>query len=182
MRAPAGMKNHHAYRGGLLEHVVNMMEVALRIADRFPQVDNELLQIGCFLHDIGKIEELAYEQEYGYTDDGQLLGHILLGVDLLERKIRETERLTGDPFPEDTARRLKHMIASHHGAYEFGAPKLPMTLEAIALHYIDNLDAKIHSFEQLLRSDANFDSPWTHYHANLGRKLYKGRSEGEIAT
>jgi len=97
-----------------------------------------------------------------------------MAVSLLENKIREAERLTGEPFPQDTALRLKHLIVSHHGEYEFGSPKLPMTPEAVALYCLDNLDAKIAAFTQLLRDDPNVDSPWTNFNANLGRKLYKG--------
>jgi 3'-5' exoribonuclease len=173
-KAPAGVKNHHAYPGGLLDHVVGLLELVRRVAELYPQLDGELLLVGAFLHDMGKIDELTYERELAYSDAGQLLGHIVLAMTLLDEKIREAERLSGEPFPDETAIRLKHMIASHHGAYEFGSPKLPMTLEAVALHQLDNLDAKIHSFHQLMRDDPNFDSPWTLYHANLGRKLYKG--------
>jgi 3'-5' exoribonuclease len=92
----------------------------------------------------------------------------------LEKKLRETERLAGEPVPDEIVLRLKHMIVSHHGQYEYGSPKLPMTLEAVALHHLDNLDAKLHSFEQLMRDDPNVESSWTNYHASLGRKLFKG--------
>ena len=92
----------------------------------------------------------------------------------MEKKIKEAEDLSGEPFPEELALQLKHMIVSHHGQYEFGSPKLPMTLEAIALHYLDNLDAKIHSFLQIVDEDANADSVWTTFQPSLGRKLYKG--------
>ncbi len=173
-KAPAGVKNHHAYPGGLLDHVVGLLELVLRVGELYPQIDGEMLLLGAFLHDMGKIDELVYERDMAYSDAGQLLGHIILAISLLDEKIREAERLSGEPFPDETAIALKHMIASHHGQYEFGSPKLPMTLEAVALHHLDNLDAKIHSFHQLMRDDPNFDSPWTLYHANLGRKLYKG--------
>lgn len=174
-RSPAGVKNHHAYPGGLLEHVVNLMEVADRIVERYPAIDRDLLLMGCFLHDIGKIEELCSEHGFGYTDAGQLLGHVTLAVTMLDAKLRQAEELGGEPVPEEIALRLKHMIISHHGQYEYGAPKLPMTVEAIALHQIDNLDAKIHNFDQLIRDDVNMDSSWTQYHQSLGRKLFKGR-------
>ena len=97
----------------------------------------------------------------------------------LDKKLREAERLSGEPVPEELVLRLKHMIVSHHGQYEYGSPKLPMTLEAVALHQLDNLDAKIHSFQQLIRDDPNVDSPWTNYHQNLGRKLFKGAPNRE---
>jgi len=172
--APAGIKNHHAYRGGLIEHVVNLMEVSLLIGPRYPQLDTEHLVMGCVLHDLGKLVELSYDRDFAYTDKGQLLGHVVLGVGMLEEKIRETEKLSSEPFPEELALRLKHMIVSHHGEYEFGSPKLPMTLEATALHYLDNLDAKLHAFEKLIDEDANVDSSWTTYFPHLGRKLFKG--------
>ncbi|MEX0939297.1 MAG: OB-fold nucleic acid binding domain-containing protein [Pirellulales bacterium] len=172
-KAPAGVKNHHAYQGGLLEHVLGLCELVLRVADLYPEVDSEMLLMGAVLHDMGKIDELTYERDLAYSDAGQLLGHILIAISILDVKVREADRLSGEPFPEAALLELKHMIASHHGQYEYGSPKLPMTLEAVALHHLDNLDAKLHSFHQLLRDDPNVDSPWTLYHANLGRKLYK---------
>lgn len=179
-RSPAGVKNHHAYMGGLLEHIVNLMEVASRIVDRYPGLDRDLLLMGAFIHDMGKIQELSSERGFAYTDAGQLLGHVVLAVSILDEKVRQAEELSGEPLPEELVLRLKHMIISHHGEYEFGAPKLPMTLEAIALHHLDNLDAKIHNFQQLMRDDANVESSWTQYHQSLGRKLFKGcaRIEG----
>jgi 3'-5' exoribonuclease len=173
-RAPAGIKNHHAYQGGLLQHVVSLMEIILRIAPCYPQIDRDLLLMGAMLHDMGKVAELSYERELAYTDEGQLIGHLVMAVSMLEEKVRETEKLTGEPFPVEVVLRLKHMIVSHHGEYEYGSPKLPMTLEALALYYLDNLDAKIFSFQQQLRDDPNVGSAWTHFNPNLGRKLFKG--------
>lgn len=173
--APAGIKNHHAYRGGLLDHVVSLMELTAVVAPRYPEIDPDLLLMGAFLHDVGKTRELTYERDLAYSDEGQLIGHLVIGVSLVEDKIREAEKLAGEPFPEELRLRLQHMILSHHGEYEFGSPKLPMTLEAIALHFLDNLDSKIHSISGMMREDANDDSPWTPYQASLGRKLYKGR-------
>jgi len=174
--APAGVKNHHAYHGGLLEHVLSLMELTAVVAPRYPDIDRDLLLMGAFLHDAGKIRELPYERDLGYSDEGQLIGHLVIAVGMLDQKVHEAEELSGETFPEELALRLKHMIVSHHGEYEFGSPKLPMTLEAVALHYMDNLDAKMHSLGQLIRDDANTDSPWTPYQANLGRKLFKGES------
>ena len=172
--APAGVKNHHAYRGGLLDHVVSLMELAKLIGPRYPQLDTELLIVGVFLHDIGKVVELSYEREFSYTDEGQLIGHIVLGVELLNARVLDAEKLSGDEFPPELALRLKHMIVSHHGSLEFGSPTVPMTLEATALHHLDNLDAKMQSYGQLLREEAHSDSRWTAYQANVGRKLFKG--------
>lgn len=172
--APAGTKAHHAYHGGLLEHVVNMLEVACRISDLYPAIDVNLLLAGVFLHDLGKVRELSYDAGFAYTDEGQLLGHMMIAVEILTEKIRETETLSGDAFPEETALRLKHMILSHHGTYQFGSSKLPMTPEAIALHHIDNLDAKVHEFSRSIADDPNAESHWTPYSARLDRKLFKG--------
>jgi 3'-5' exoribonuclease len=181
-RSPAGIKNHHAYPGGLLEHVVNLMEVADSVAGHYSILNRDLLVMGVFLHDMGKVEELSSDRGFAYTDAGQLLGHVVLAVTMLDKKLTQAEELLGEPLPEETVLRLKHMIISHHGEYEYGAPKLPMTLEAIALHQLDNLDAKLHNFHQLMRDDANLDSSWTQFHAALGRKLFKGRSEAEVSN
>lgn len=175
-RAPAGVKNHHAYHGGLLEHLVSLMEVASLVAPKYPKLNHDLLVFGAFLHDIGKIRELTYSPDLGYSDQGQLLGHMVQGVVILDAMIAETVRQSGDPFPEPLADQLRHMIVSHHGSYEFGSPKLPMTLEAIALHHLDSLDAKLHSFQQLIEEDVNPSSPWTVYHPSIGRKIYKGNA------
>jgi len=173
-KAPAGIKHHHAYHGGLLQHVTNLMEVVLCVAGRFPMVDRDLLLMGAFLHDMGKVDELSYERAFSYTDEGQMLGHLVMAVGMLEVKIVETEKLMAEPFPVELTLRLKHMIVSHHGQYEYGSPKLPMTLEAVALHQLDNLDAKIHNFYQQLTEDPNVESPWTNFNHATGRKLFKG--------
>jgi 3'-5' exoribonuclease len=173
-RAPAGVKNHHAYHGGLLDHVVSLMEVCARVAPLYPAIDADLLLMGAFLHDLGKVDELGYERAFSYTDEGQLIGHLVMAVGMLEDKVREAEHLTGEQIPPELVLRLKHVIVSHHGEYEYGSPKLPMTLEAVAIHCLDNLDAKLFSFQQLMKDDPNLDSPWTHFNAPLNRKLYKG--------
>lgn len=179
-RAPAGIRNHHAYIGGLLEHVVTLMEAADRLAPIYPELDRDLLIMGIFLHDIGKIRELTYERSLGYSDEGQLLGHLVQGVEILNERVRQIPDLTDEPFPQELLLRLKHMILSHHGTYEFGSPRLPMTPEAIALHHLDNFDAKVHSFSRDIREDANKFSAWTPFNPSLQRKLFKGgSSEGD---
>ena len=135
--------------------------------------------MGAFLHDSGKINELEYEPSFAYSDEGQLIGHLVMGIKILEDKAAETEERSGKPFPEELLLRLKHMIVSHHGEYEFGSPKLPMTPEAIALHFLDNLDAKMHLANQLLTTDVIGDSRWTSYQPSWGRKLFKGNSPTE---
>jgi 3'-5' exoribonuclease len=172
--APAGIKNHHAYRGGLLEHVLSLMENCLLIVPRYAGLDPDLLVMGAFFHDIGKIEELTYEPDLGYSDSGQLLGHVIQGIRILDEKIAETNRQSEEEFPVELADRIRHMIASHHGQYEFGSPKLPMTLEAIALHHLDDLDSKMHRAQQMISDDANSESAWTVYNPAFGRKIFKG--------
>lgn len=172
--APAGIKNHHAYHGGLLEHVLSLMEVAAMVGLHYEGVDVDVLLMGAFIHDIGKVRELTYSPDLGYSDSGQLLGHLVQGVSILDQVIAETEKQSGETFPETLANHLRHMIVSHHGSYEFGSPKLPMTLEAITLHHLDNLDAKLSSVKQLIEEDVNKDSPWTVYHPSMGRKFLKG--------
>ena len=172
--APAGIKNHHAYRGGLLDHVVSLMELVHVVGPRYEALDQDLLMMGAFLHDVGKIHELCYERQLEYSDQGQLLGHVVLGLEIVAAKAQEAERLAGESFPPELLLQLKHLIVSHHGEYEFGSPKLPMTVEAIALHLLDTLDARVHSISAVIREDANSESCWTTYQPHLGRKLFKG--------
>lgn len=176
-QAPAGVRNHHAYLGGLLEHTVTLMDGADRLLPLYPDVNRDLLLMGIFLHDAGKVRELSYAKAFAYTDEGQLVGHVVIGVEMLNEKLAKVSDLTGDPFPLELALRLKHMIVSHHGTYEFGAPRLPMTPEAIALHYLDNLDAKIHSYTRDIREDRNASSAWTPYNQATQRRLFKGLTE-----
>ncbi len=175
--APAGVKNHHAYKGGLLEHVVSLMEVCLVVGPRYKDIDGDLLLLGAFLHDAGKIDELTYDKDLGYSDEGQLIGHVVMGVSMVEEKGRQAAALSGDEFPRELLLRLQHMVVSHHGEYEFGSPKLPMTLEAIALHHLDNLDAKLYSAVQAMKEDVNSDSNWTSYNQAMGRKFFRGGKE-----
>jgi 3'-5' exoribonuclease len=177
-KAPAGIRNHHAYLGGLLEHVVTLLDAADRLAPLYPEVDRDLLLMGIFLHDLGKIRELTYERSFGYSDEGQLIGHLVIGVEMLNDKVRQVRDLTGEPFPLELLLRLKHLILSHHGTYEFGSPRLPMTPEAIALHHLDNFDAKVHSFTRDIKEDRNQGSAWTPYNQSMQRRLFKGSVNG----
>jgi 3'-5' exoribonuclease len=172
-KAPAGVKVHHAYVGGLLEHVVAMMEVADRILPLYPAVDRDLLLIGIFLHDTGKVRELAYESNFSYTDEGQLIGHLPIGIEMLMDRIEGVESLTEEKFPRELLLRLKHMILSHHGTLEFGSPKVPMTPEAVALHAIDTLDTRIHITVREIKDDRT-PSRWTPYNNAMQRRLFKG--------
>ena len=172
--APAGIKAHHAYQGGLLEHVVSLMELAVHVADHYEEVDKDLLVMGAFLHDIGKVRELAFDRGLGYSDEGQLIGHLTIGIEMLDEKIAEAEKLSGEKFPLETALRLKHMVQSHHGEPAYGSPKVPMTFEALALRNLDEMDSKIATFRQIILDDINDGTGWTNYQPNLGRKIFKG--------
>ncbi|MDA8746568.1 HD domain-containing protein [Rubripirellula amarantea] len=171
-KAAAAVTNHHAYPGGLLKHTVDMMELAKLIAPRYPQLDADLLIFGAFLHDLGKIDELAADGEISYTDRGQMLGHIVIGVQMLAEKINQ---LGDADFPSELRLHLEHMIVSHHGILEYGSPKIPVTLEAVALHHIDNLDAKMSSYTSVIEADVSADGNWTNYNPSIGRKLWKKR-------
>lgn len=175
--APAGIRNHHAYLGGLLEHVVTLLDAADRLLPLYPELDRDLVLMGIFLHDVGKVRELSFRRAFAYTDAGQLIGHLVIGVELLNDKARQVPDLTGEPIPEELLLRLKHMIVSHHGSYEYGSPKLPMTPEAMFLNCLDNLDAKVHSFTRDIRADRNNASAWTPFNPSLQRRLFKGAAD-----
>ena len=174
--APAGVKAHHAYVGGLLEHIVSMAEVANKMCDHYQNVDRELLLIGVLLHDLGKVRELGWDPTLVYTDEGQLLGHMNIAVEILNDKLLQARgEMGGDEFDPEVVLRLKHMILSHHGQLAFGSPRVPMTPEAMLLHHIDNIDAKLHEFERMIEDDMNKDAAWTPYNPRIERKLFKGR-------
>lgn len=166
--APAAVQNHHAYLGGLLEHTVSMLQFAKRVCESYPSLRRDLLMAGVFLHDIGKIHEFAYDLSLQYTDAGGLIGHLVIGCSMIEEKAKQIEG-----FPPDLLLLIEHMILSHHGEYEFGSPKLPSTAEAIALHYIDNMDAKLTAIEDIIAGDTNGDSHWTQWQFMFDRRIYK---------
>jgi 3'-5' exoribonuclease len=177
---PAGVKLHHAYVGGLLEHVVSMMDAADKLVPLYPGTDRDLLLMGVFLHDSGKIRELTYNRAFGYSDEGQLIGHLNIGVELLEAMAAKVPDLTGEPVPREVMLRLKHMILSHHGTLEWGSPKVPMTPEAMLLHCIDMMDTRMHQLAREVREDRNNPTAWTPYNHNLGRRFYKGGANGDL--
>ncbi len=172
--AAAAVSHHHAYPGGLLRHTVDLMELSLLVAPRYPKLDAERLLMGAFLHDLGKVEELAGDDEFAYTDRGQLVGHIVIGVQMLGEKIAALDADGATPFPDELRLHLEHFIVSHHGQIEYGSPKLPVTLEAVALHHLDNLDAKLAAYECVIAGDVAADGNWTNYHSAIGRKFWKG--------
>jgi 3'-5' exoribonuclease len=169
-KAPAAKVFHHSYLGGLLEHTLSVSQLAIMTAEHYPDLDGDLLLAGAILHDIGKTEELSFERSIDYSDQGRLLGHIVLGVLMLEEKLA----LIKD-FPPELAMRLKHLILSHHGEFDFGSPKRPKFPEAFALHLIDDLDAKINGLSRLLRQDRQ-EGSWTAFNTLFQRYLFKGDS------
>ncbi|VTS05169.1 3'-5' exoribonuclease YhaM family protein [Tuwongella immobilis] len=176
-QAPAGVRVHHAYIGGLLEHVVAMIDAAERLLPLYPEIDREVLLFGIFLHDSGKVRELVYSRAFGYSDEGQLLGHLAIGCQILEDKIRQVPELTEEPFPAELRLRLQHMILAHHGELQYGSPKVPMTPEAVMLHAIDNLDSRLHIYKREIKEDRG-PSAWTPFNSALQRRIYKGGTDG----
>lgn len=172
-RCPAGIKVHHAYVGGLLEHVVTMMDVAEKILPLYPDVSRDLVIMGILLHDSGKIRELSFTRAFAYSDEGQLLGHLTIGIEMLVEKALRVPDLTGEPFPAELLLRLKHLILSHHGEAQYGSPKVPMTPEAVCLHVIDLMDSRLHIALREIADDRG-DGAWTPYNNAMGRRLYKG--------
>lgn len=173
-RAPAAKNFHHSYIGGLLEHTLSVCQLAERITGHYPELDRDLLIMGAFLHDIGKIRELTFDMRIDYTDEGRLLGHLLQGVAMMDEKLAGMKN-----FPSEVATRLKHLILSHHGQYEFGSPRRPKFLEAFALHLIDDLDAKMNGLGRYIERDRQ-EGSWTDFNRMFERYLLKGSiSENE---
>ncbi len=166
--APAAVQYHHAFLGGLLEHTLSVVKLGDTIAPLYPELNRDLLICGIILHDIGKISELCYEKNFHYSDEGQLIGHLISGILMVEEKVKRI-----DDFPKTLLDLLRHLILSHHGEYEWGSPKLPMTLEALALHYLDNIDAKIHAFNKAITGDKDSSNNWTNFNRMFERKLFK---------
>jgi 3'-5' exoribonuclease len=169
--APAAKAMHHAYLGGLLEHTVSVMGLIVRICEHYPELDRDLLLVGGLLHDIGKIEEFVYDIRIDYSDEGRLVGHLVLGVRILDEKIRGVRN-----FPADKAILLKHLILSHHGEAEFGAVRLPMNREAFALHLVDDLDAKMNYLGRILSDSGAGGESWTKYQSLFERHFFRGFS------
>jgi len=164
--APAAKTLHHAYIGGLLDHVVSLFRSCDLMCKNYPQINRDLLLTGAFFHDIGKIHELTYNRSFTYTTKGQLLGHMIIELEMLQAKLA-----LFPGFPEELKTMVEHLIISHHGQYEFGSPKLPMFPEALMLHYLDDLDSKMEAIRAHFEREASLDSPWTSYNASLGRPL-----------
>ena len=172
-RAPAAVAMHHAYIGGLLEHTLSLLEVALRVIPLYPKLSMDLVLTGLFLHDIGKARELTFDTNIGYTDEGQLIGHISQAAIWIDRKAELASAKTGRPFPQELLWTVQHIVLSHHGSYEFGSPRLPAVPEAMVVHYLDNLDAKVNMFLAEIEKDPDPVSHWTNYNRALATKIFK---------
>lgn len=173
--SPAAVGKHQPYAGGLLEHTVNILKLAIPISESSPYagwLNSDLLITGIFLHDIGKIREYEIKVVPQMTDEGRLIGHTVFGIVMLEEKVRNIK-----DFPVTYKTLLKHLIASHHGEYEYGAPVLPMTAEALVLHYLDNLDARLGEYQILVQNSSN-NVAWTDWSKSLDRKFYKAPDIG----
>ncbi|MBT1075607.1 3'-5' exoribonuclease YhaM family protein [Geobacter grbiciae] len=173
--APAAKGMHHVYLGGLLEHSLAVARLVDTIIPLYGGLNRDLLVAGALLHDVGKVREMTYQRSFDYTDEGKLLGHITIGVEMVQ------ERIAAIPgFPTELAMLLKHMLLSHHGQYEYGSPKRPKTVEATILNYLDDLDSKINGIRTHIRKEAESQSRWSSYHRLYDRYFYKENySNGE---
>ncbi len=166
-RAPAATKVHQPYIGGLVEHTLNVVEICETICHIYQELNRDFLITMAILHDIGKIREYAYHKVIEHTDEGKLLGHIVISLEVIDQKIRSM-----DDFPKDLELMVKHTLLSHHGHFEFGSPKLPSILAAIALHYADEMDAKVSGFINIKEENKNFKEKWSKWIWWLERSIY----------
>lgn len=168
-KAPAAKLVHHSYLGGLLEHTLEVAEICENLVNLYPELQRDLLITGALLHDIGKIEEFKYKRVIDYSNQGRLLGHTVIGFRIIENITKNIAH-----FPADLLVGLEHLILSHHGELEYGAPILPQTLEAIALNQADLLSSKLKQAQQIIQNDTDPENQWTNYDRLLGRFLFKG--------
>ena len=169
-RAPAAKTMHHPYLGGLLEHSLSLVRLCRKVGEHYDGIDIELLQTGAVLHDFEKIDELSYERGFGYTSEGQLLGHLAMET------IMVAEQINGIPdFPAELRRQLLHLLLSHHGKLEHGSPKLPMTPEALMLAYLDDLDSKVEAMQRLI-AEPHTAGDWTRISPMFERPIYRRRT------
>jgi 3'-5' exoribonuclease len=169
-RAPAAKTMHHPYLGGLLEHSLSLVKLCRLVAGHYSGIDPDLLVTGAILHDFGKIDELSYDRGFGYTNDGQMIGHLVMETIFVAEKIREIP-----DFPEDLRRHLLHLLLAHHGKLEFGSPKLPLTPEALLLAMLDDLDSKVEAMQRLM-ADPHATGDWTRITPMFERPIYRRRT------
>ena len=175
-RAPAAKGFHHSYIGGLLEHTLSVTRLLDAVSGHYTGLNRDLILAGGILHDIGKIHEFTYDRLIDYSNEGRLIGHIVMGVEMIDAKIASIP-----DFPPQLAMELRHIILSHHGVLEFGSPKRPKTVEALFVHHIDDLDAKVNAFRETIRDADDPDSDWTPFHRLLERFIYKGSPSSDPA-
>lgn len=166
--APAAKGMHHVYLGGLLEHSLAVAKLVDAMMPLYEGLNRDLLIAGALLHDIGKVREMTYMRSFDYSDEGKLIGHITIGVEMLQERI-----ISLPGFPVELGMLLKHMLLSHHGQYEYGSPKRPKTMEATILNYLDDLDSKINGIRTHIRKEPDNPSRWTSYHRLYDRYFFK---------
>ena len=171
-KAPAAKTMHHPYLGGLLEHSLSLVKLARKVGEHYPGIDLDLLQAGAVLHDFGKIDELSYERGFGYTNDGQMIGHLVMETLMVAEQIARIPE-----FPDELRRHLLHMLLAHHGKLEFGSPKLPSTPEALMLAYLDDLDSKVEAMQRLM-AEPHQQGDWTRISPMFERPIYRRRTNG----
>ena len=174
-KAPAAIKMHHSYLGGLLEHTLTTLKSAKAVLGIYPEVQPDLVLAGLFFHDLGKTQELNYDMAFEYTDSGQLIGHITQTIIMLENEVQNL-RKQGEQIEQDIVDALEHIILSHHGQYEFGSPKLPATPEAFMVSYLDDMDAKLQQVNKAIE-DEDEESNWTQWNRGLERRIYRKNPE-----
>jgi 3'-5' exoribonuclease len=167
-RAPAAMSYHHAFLGGLLEHVLSLLQLGDQVCDHYEFLRRDLLLAGLVLHDLGKIEELSFSRGFHYSTRGQLLGHISIGLEMVQEKVRQIP-----DFPPELKAQLEHMILSHHGKVDFGSPKEPMFPEALLVHFLDEIDSKLDAMRVQYATDQDRPGDWTARNPALKRELLK---------
>jgi len=172
--APASKWLHHNYLGGLLEHTLSLAQLVLRIAGHYQGLNTDLLLTASIFHDLGKVDELSYHRSFDYSDEGRLLGHIILGIERVEDKISQLPE-----FPKDLSTLLKHFLLSHHGQYIWGSPKKPMTLEAVMLHFLDDMDAKTNGIQQFIKKEVPGGARWSAYHRAFEQYFYVPNASGQ---
>jgi 3'-5' exoribonuclease len=173
-KAPAAKGMHHVYLGGLLEHSLSVVRLVDAMVPLYPDLNRDLLVVGALLHDLGKVAELSYDRAFEYTDEGRLIGHISIGVEMLSERIA-----TVPGFPRELAMVLKHLLLSHHGQYEYGSPKRPKTVEATILHYLDDMDSKINGIRSHIAKETAQGSRWTSHHRLYNLYFFTGNGIDE---
>jgi len=166
--APAAKSVHHAYLGGLIEHVLSLCHLCRQMAKHYPFLDLDILLAGAVLHDVGKTQELVYDRSFGYSSEGQLLGHIVIGLRMFHEKVAAQP-----DFPPKLRTLIEHLIVSHHGELEFGSPKVPQFPEAMLFHHLDNLDSKMECMRAMIAKDRHVDGCWTGWSGALERTVLK---------